>query len=276
MKKLSLNQWLVIGGCALITAILYIAPRKVQSTNLQTEVAAAPPEAISLEKSYTTVRDSIFKIINPNLTEKHQSLLNLNEPERYDSLFAFFKTLKQPFLAAYWAGKIADKSPQFTNLAQAGKFFNIGFEFAPNAEIKHLASEQAIYYYEKALKSNPNSTETKIELAGSYLEGGADPMKGVEILKEVLQNDSNNVAAQFKMGIFAVRSQQLDKAIARFKKVLVIEPGNTEALLYLGECYANTGNKIEALKALERFKILSSDAIINAEVDEFIEKLKQS
>jgi cytochrome c-type biogenesis protein CcmH/NrfG len=109
------------------------------------------------------------------------------------------------------------------------------------------------------------------------MEGGGDnPMQGINMLREVLKKDSNNVAAQFKMGIFAVRSQQFEKAVARFNKVISLEPNNSEAILYLGECYANLGKRDLAIKTLEIFKKKSNDAIINAEVDDFIEKLKNS
>jgi tetratricopeptide (TPR) repeat protein len=274
MKPLTKNHWLIIAGAFILTFLLYLAPRKIKTSKEQESLLSATQKNdLSIDNVYQKFCDSVLKKVNPELAKKYTKLAS-NNPKN-DSLFEFFKQLKQPFLAAYWAGKIAEQNSTFNNLITAGQFYSIGFEFAPSPTIKHLANQKAIEYYTKALQINPNHQQTKINLANCYVEGSSNPMKGIEILREVLQNDSNNIAAQFKMGIFAVRSQQLNKAVERFKKVLSLDPNHAEAMLYLGECYANLGNKTEALKYLEQFKNISNDAIINAEVDDFINKLKK-
>ncbi len=66
------------------------------------------------------------------------------------------------------------------------------------------------------------------------------PMKGIGILKEVLNVDSNNVDALTNLGYFSIQSAQYEKAIERFETVLRIDPKNAEAFLYLTDVYVQT------------------------------------
>jgi tetratricopeptide (TPR) repeat protein len=279
MNSFSRNQWLFIFGAVILTLLIYLIPRKIQ-TNEELSMKsnlAVPDQHEDHSNVYKSYLDSLFTKLSPQVKDKYQLLLAINGPAKFDSLIFFFKTLKQPFLVANWLKEKATIHNTAINWSETGKFYFIGFEFAPNQNVKHVAIEEATSAYKRAFDLDPSNPNYQIEYASCIMEGGGDnPMQGINMLREVLKKDSNNVAAQFKMGIFAVRSQQFEKAVARFNKVISLEPNNSEAILYLGECYANLGKRDLAIKTLEIFKKKSNDAIINAEVDDFIEKLKNS
>ena len=74
----------------------------------------------------------------------------------------------------------------------------------------------------------------KLGLGSCYIFGkaitganGADAMKGVSILREVITKDSTNMQAQFVLAVGGYVSGQYDKAIPRLLKVVNAEPGNT-------------------------------------------------
>ena len=64
------------------------------------------------------------------------------------------------------------------------------------------------------------------------MEDGKDPMKGIGLLREVEKTDSNNVKLQLTFAFFSVKSQQWDKAIKRFNKVLIIAVSYTHLDVY--------------------------------------------
>jgi tetratricopeptide (TPR) repeat protein len=92
-------------------------------------------------------------------------------------------------------------------------------------------------------------------------------------LKEVEKTDSNNVNLQLNFAFFSERSGQWDKAIARFEKVLKIQPDFIEAYLHLADAYEQKGDKANAIKSLEKYKNLVDDVTIKTEVQDYINKL---
>ena len=67
-------------------------------------------------------------------------------------------------------------------------------------------------------------------------------MKGVRMLKDVLKLDSNNQEAIYKLAIFSVRSNQLEKAKQRFKKLISLQPENQGYRKMLEELCIETGD----------------------------------
>jgi len=63
---------------------------------------------------------------------------------------------------------------------------------------------------------------------------GPNPMEGITILRELIAKDSNNVDAQYYLGLFSVRSGQIDKAMNRFRKVLVLRPDDIRYQIEIG------------------------------------------
>lgn len=60
-----------------------------------------------------------------------------------------------------------------------------------------------------------------------YGEGGGI-MEGVSKYKQVLELDSNNLEANYQLGILSIKSNQLEKAKIRFKKLILLQPENQE------------------------------------------------
>lgn len=120
------------------------------------------------------------------------------------------------------------------------------------------------------------SDENRMIDSAVALVNGADPMAGIMLLREVLKENPENSRAQFQMGVFSMRSQQYSKAVERFSKVLEIDPDAHEAMLLLGHAHANSGNREEAIKNFETYKThLSAPAEI-AEIDGYINELKNN
>ena len=80
--------------------------------------------------------------------------------------------------------------------------------------------------------------------------------------------------AQLMLGVGGLVSGQYDKAIVRFNKVIEKEPANLEAVAYLADAYAASGNKEEAIKWYTISKRLANNPHYSEEVDKRIKSLQ--
>jgi tetratricopeptide (TPR) repeat protein len=141
-------------------------------------------------------------------------------------------------------------------------------------------STEAIRLFEEALALNPENDDLKIGLGSVYVFGrgrSGNPeatMKGIQQLLSVTRKDSNNMKAQLVLGVGGLMSGQYDKAVDRLKKVVAKEPGNLEAIAYLADAYAASGNKAEAVKWYNISKKLVNDPHYTKEVDERIRTIR--
>ena len=79
------------------------------------------------------------------------------------------------------------------------------------------------------------------------LVNGPNPMEGITILRDLVSKDSTNIDAQYWLGVFAVKSQQFEKALARFNTVIAIDPTYMAAYLDRGVLYQEMRDTTKAL-----------------------------
>lgn len=254
----------ILGAIALLVLLLFA--RKTGAPE-STKKSESPQHA---DFSIDAYIDSV-KLTLPEATKTElEALKNGN-----DSLSQFWLRNSQPGIAAWYLKKGAMLVPTFASWNKAGEFFYKASRFAKD-EARHYFIDNAIESYNKALELDSTNLDTKVNLGICYVESSGEPMKGIMLLREVVSKDSTHINAQLNLGLFAVQSGQYDKAIERFERILRIKPEFTEAYLYLGQTYASMGKKDKAIEALEKFKKLSNDAAISAEVTEYINQLKNS
>jgi cytochrome c-type biogenesis protein CcmH/NrfG len=119
-------------------------------------------------------------------------------------------------------------------------------------------------------------TDAKVAEAIQLVQSGTEPMKGIMLLREVLEKDSNNVQAHFYLGTFSIQSQQFDKAVTRFERVLKLDPARTEAWFYLGVAWQELGDADKAIECLEKYKASTDDPRAIEEVGKHINEIKNS
>lgn len=117
--------------------------------------------------------------------------------------------------------------------------------------------------------------DSKLNLAISYVQEGKDPMKGIMILREILEKDSNNIKAHFFLGVFSIQSGQWEKARQRFLKVLELDGSETEAYFYLAQANKSLGDTAKAIENFEKYKNFIQDENRLDEVQSSINELKK-
>jgi tetratricopeptide (TPR) repeat protein len=110
---------------------------------------------------------------------------------------------------------------------------------------------------DEPLKQEASAEESKLQQA-IELVNGSNPMQGIMMLREIVAKDSNNVEAQYWLGVFAVQSGQYEKAIPRFKKVIGLDPNYLSAYMDLGAVYKEMGQVEAALALFEQAAAIDS------------------
>ena len=196
-------------------------------------------------------------------------------------------------MASFWKDSVKIPELYVFYTSEAAKLVNSekNLTFAAQLNLEFLRNEsdnakrawesgQAIELFESALKINPDNDDLRIGLGSCYVFGqgmagdAQETMKGIQQLLQVVRKDSTNMKAQTVLGIGGVISRQYPKAIDRLENVLRHQPDNIEAMSWLADAYAGSGDKANALKWYEISKRVVKDPQFSKEVDERIKMLK--
>ena len=264
----------------LITAVvlfvlLFLAP-KTHTGKLETKVNEKETAEVANLETFITMATKSLK-----LEEKvtYDALVNTAKNSKVDTAFIpvvqFWDKQKRPDFAAYFVEQIAERSQTSLAYSKAGDRYYYAVRFTKdNNEIPALY-QSAMRCYQKAVDKDAKNIDAKIQLAACFVEEGKDPMKGIGMLREVEKTDSANVKLQLTFAFFSVKSQQWDKAIKRFNKVLEIDPLYIEAYLHLADAYEQQGQKEKTIEMLEKYASVTDDAMAKQEVLKYIEQLKK-
>lgn len=107
------------------------------------------------------------------------------------------------------------------------------------------------------------------------LVNGQEPMRGIMMLREIVEEEPSNIEAHWHLGLFSVQSGQYDKALARFRKVVELDAERMpEAWFYLGRTYATLDSIPQAIASLEKYRSIVQDTAIANGVDRFLLELR--
>jgi len=199
----------------------------------------------------------------------------------YNALANFWKDSAKSFEPyAYYIYQSAVLENSEKNLTFAAQLFLDALRAEHDDDKIDWEAGKAIELFEKALLLNPNNDDLRIGLGSCYVFGkgrGGDAsqtMKGIQELLTVVRKDSNNLKAQFVLGVGGLVSGQHDKAIERFTKVVIAQPNNLEAIAFMADTYAAKGDKPNAVKWYNISKRLANSPSYSKEVDERIKMLQ--
>ncbi len=276
----------VLGICVICLLFFFL--------NTAREKTTLPAQSTKSEKEHTDhfdVNDLITKG-KSSLTESQRlSIANLenglskastNEQKStiLRSLADYWKdSTQQPLLFAHYTAEAAKLDNSEKSLTFAAQLMLAVLDMERDNHLKTWATREAIVLFEKAIQINPNNDELRVGLGSCYIlgdDGSGDPqqtMKGIQALLTVVRKDSNNMKAQFMLGVGGIVSGQYDKATFRLRKVVDAEPSNIPASLRLADAYAAQGKKDSALVWLKHTKSVTKDTAFQRELDENIKTL---
>ena len=129
------------------------------------------------------------------------------------------------------------------------------------------------YQLPTSVIENKNSKEeiqkaVSVEQALSLIEG-ANPMEGIFMLRDIVENNPKDTEALYYLGILSNQTGQYKNAVERFNQLITIDSSDKRAYLQLGISNYNLGNKE---KADSLFNIIrnSEDKLLIEELDNFL------
>ena len=129
------------------------------------------------------------------------------------------------------------------------------------------------YQLPTSVIENKNSKEEvqkaiSVELALTLIEG-ANPMEGVFMLRDIVENNPKDTEALYYLGVLSNQTGQYINAAERFNQLIAIDSSDKRAYLQLGISNHNLGDKE---KADSLFNIIrnSKDELLIKELDNFL------
>lgn len=273
-------QIIIVAVLASLVGILVYLNFKSTTADMVPEVKTPQTitgQAFDFEGYLKNLKDSVSPEVWQGLSSEME-VANSDTARIYHfaELSRKFDSLGYKLVGAHFFSRLAEK------INDENSWFNSGlrfYEFAATAEdtsMQVFATKQAIVAFEKVIALNPNNIEAKNALAICYIQNDLDIMKGVQLLKDVTRIDSNNLEANYTLGMLSMRSGQADKAVQRFQTLVRLQPSNPEFHYYLGEAYNQMGKKKDAIREFETFKTLVPDDDAKKNIESTINNLKNS
>ena len=209
--------------------------------------------------------------------------LKKQSENQYTNLANFWKDSVSSFVPyVYYLSEAAKLDNSEKKLTFAARFILENMRRENNPALKVWEAQTAASLFEKALVLSPDNDDLKIGLGSCYVYGegmignAEQTMKGIQMLLQVANKDSNNMKAQLVLGIGGVISNQYGKAIERLKKVVAFDPHNLEAVSWLADAYAASGDKQNAIKWYEQSKHLVNNSEFSKEIDARIKEMNEN
>lgn len=278
MKPANKIQIGILAAAIVLFVLLYFANKKpVTKAEDVVSQAGQTTEKIDLGVFIKSKTAALSDSLKKKFSELEGAIAKASDKgAALDSMTRFWDKQMMPDIASTYVEKKAELEKKSTAWFTAGERYYYAVRFVKDGAEVSALYQKAIYCYSKGLELEPGNTEATIRLAACYVEGTADPMKGIGMLKEVEKKDSNNVNLQLNFAMFSAKSGQWDKAIARFEKVLKIKPDYLEAYLYLADAYEKSGNTEKTIEALQKYVDRVPDKDEKREISKYIEKLKNN
>lgn len=281
MRSLSKLQWtLILSSIVLVIVLLnldIIAPNTSKSGAAE-EQSSNANTALDFQQLKSDALKSVPSEVKNNITSLEKNLENAsanNEKEARLELADVYFAYKQFAVAALYYFEQAEKEANNADMyVKAGDAFRDAYRNGNDTTKTSLLVEKAKLSYQKAIEIAPANLDAKTGMGSCMVDGSENPMQGIQLLREVVQEDPENVNANLNLGMFSMRSGQYDKAINRFETVVKKKP-SAENYALLAEAFEQSGDNQNAIKALTKAKEYVIDPQIINGIDDYIKKLEK-
>ena len=175
--------------------------------------------------------------------------------------------------AAYYAEQYWKETQENKDLLRAANLFYDTFTYASfdpaKAKSYGLKTKDL---FAKYVFVNKKNLEARVKL-GTVMVSVDNPMNGIFVIREVLNEDPTNKSALFQLGLFSMESGQYDKAVGRFATLSELEPNNIQYRFYHGVSLAESGQREAALVELDYVKTNTERQDLLDAVEEYAAKL---
>lgn len=279
----------LIAGALLFVVGLYFLPRVVVDNEAsEEELNAATVTAEGMEEEVGQSPEPA----NPE-HEAHQTALPPQLKQQVDRWRSAFKTTRNSAekqemldsLTAIWKGiQRWDSIAVYTEILwkesgdprlrrKAGDAYYEAMTRAGSQQESARLAQKARNYLEERLRNSPADLNVKTKLGMTYVPT-QNPMQGITMIREVLEEDPEHPLALLNLGLLSMRSGQFDKAVERFRKLTAVSPEDAQAHFYLGVAYTESGVPERARPAFTSARDLAgTDSLLMEAAQNYLDNL---
>jgi len=276
-------QWITIAVGVLIVAGLFLfgrtGPYKSEITKTAQSIS---PNEITTDSILFHVKETLTPAQIKWMNDLELSVIrgdvkkqNLDVFHQLAHFWQDSARIFEPY--AWYEAEAARLENSEKSLTFAAHLFLENLRNEENDRIKKWKALQAKDLFERSLRINDKNDSSIVGLGACYIFGNIadNPMEGILKVRQVVERDSTNIFAQLVLGHGSLISEQYDKAIDRFGKVLSIQPQNLEAILMMAEVYERKADKPNAIKWYSNALPMASNLNMKIALEKRIEELKK-
>jgi tetratricopeptide (TPR) repeat protein len=276
MATFSRRQWTAITLGTALFASLFFINRKPPKTEAARPQQGGHAASMNLDSVFEQSEAQISYMIKARVEKIKDAISGATQQVQaklLDSIINIYDSIGAQIPATLYTEKLA------TLQNSAGLWYQAGDRYYKCVDVVNSSArtpllQKAMDCFDNAIKIDPNNLEAKVGKGECIVQGGGSPMEGIAMIEGVLKVDSNNEKAQVALGSFSIQSGQYAKAIARFNRVLKIDPSFTDAYLYLAQAYESSGNKPSAIGYLKKYSTFARDSAVKIQINDYIKKLE--
>lgn len=256
MNKL---QWIVLGSAVVLFFILYFgcdtkpAAQKAleKSRALQVESTDLTELLLTAKSSLDASQAAAVATLEEQLEKASSDTAKL---EILKQLSGTWYQLGQPAIAGTYAQRVAEALNDEESWSITGTTFAICLQMAQNESIKNYCLGRAVQAFENAISINPDNVAHRVNLALTYADTPPqdEPMKGILMLRELNQQQPNNVLVLNSLARLAIKTGQFDRAKERLEQAITVEPQNVNTICMLAQVYEQLGESEQAKTFADR------------------------
>ncbi len=254
MTKLQLA---VIGGVLSLFFVLYFGcdTKPVEQKELEKSRALAT-ESTNIQ---VLQQEAKAEMSNDQLSEIASIDFQLQAAEDDSSRIETLKSLSgkwyqlgYPAIAGYYAQEIAEQLSTAESWSITGTTFTLCIQQSTQEKVRDFCTGRAINAFESAISLAPSEMSNRVNLALVYTENppSENPMKGILMLRDLNEEDPENVIVLNSLGRLAIKTGQYERAVERLEQAFNSDPGNINTICLLANAYQGAGEieKAEAFK----------------------------
>lgn len=188
--------------------------------------------------------------------------------EAYQNLLSFW-SLRNPAIGALFAKERALETDSLPHFVEAGQRF-ISVISVMDEKDQAWAAEEAMGMFDAALEMDSRNVEARRGKASALVQGGQQPMQGIQILRELLDENPEDIETVLELAHFSVISSQFSKAQERYHQVLMLDSTRTEAYFHLGETWIKLGKRDSAQIYYQRYRETLPEGEARARFDVYL------
>lgn len=242
MNKL---QLIVVGSAIALFFLLYFGcDTQTREQKAIDQSRALTTEAMDI-KSHAEATLTSLNTTQKMDIQSHMSIKpNQDSTDFLKQLSSAWHSANHDEIAAWYAEQVADIEKTEEAWSIAGANYYLAMTQNTEPQIRDFCMQRAVNAFQNAISIDPSKIENKINLALCYTENPPqdNPMKGILLLRDLDQENPENILVNLQLARLAIKTGQFDKAIVRLETVLSKEPDNRKAICLLADAYKETQN----------------------------------